>query len=179
VSRQTTQVAESYTDGSWHRLHPLTPVLRGGLAVLAVIGVGFAIVWEIALDSIAHYVVFRELPDNPTSDVPEIPFVDSFAGAAVLGLAVLVGGVGWLWVSWFMHRVRIDNTLIEVADGMVFRTHRQARRDRVNSVAIWRPLVPRLFGLAKLEFQSAGSDANVTLSYLSFDASSCNRSNRA
>ena len=166
MSRQTTQVAESYTDGSWHRLHPLTPVLRGGLAVLAVIGVFFAAVGEIVLDSIAHCVVFRELPDTPTSDVPEIPFVDSFAGAAVLGLAVLVGGVGWLWVSWFMHRVRIDNTLIEVADGVVFRTHRQARRDRVNSVAIWRPLVPRLFGLAKVEFQSAGSDANVTLSYL-------------
>ena len=163
---QITQVAEGYTDGSWHRLHPLTPVLRGGLAVLAVIGVFFAIVWEIVLESIARYVVFGELPDNPTSDVEQIPFLDSLGGVLVLGLVVVVGGAGWLWLSWFMHRVRIDNTLIEVADGVVFRTYRQARRDRVNSVAIWRPLIPRLFGLAKLEFQSAGSDANVTLSYL-------------
>ncbi len=166
MSSESLLEAKSYTDGSWHRLHPLTPVLRAGLAVLAVIGVVFAIVWETFLDSLAHYVVFRELPENPQSDLPDIPFVDSLGGAAALAIGALVGGALWLWLSWFVHRVRISDSLIEVVDGVVFRTHRQARRDRVNSVALWRPLIPRLFGLSKLEFQSAGSDANVTLSYL-------------
>ena len=94
MSSQTVQAAGSYTDGSWHRLHPLTPVLRGGLAVVALMGVFFAIVWEMALESIAHYVVFRELPDNPTSDVKQIPFLDSLGGVLMLGLVVVVGGAG-------------------------------------------------------------------------------------
>jgi len=166
VSSESLLEAKSYTDGSWHRLHPLTPVLRAGLAVLAVIGVVFAIFWETFLDSLAHYVIFGELPENPQSDLPDIPLVGSLGGAAALAIGVLVGGALWLWLSWFVHRVRISDSLIEVVDGVVFRTHRQARRDRVNSVALWRPLIPRLFGLSKLEFQSAGSDANVTLSYL-------------
>jgi Predicted membrane protein len=166
VSSESLLEAKSYTDGSWHRLHPLTPVLRAGLAVLAVIGVVFAIVWETFLDSLAHYLIFREFPENPQSNLPDIPFVDSLGGAAALAIGALVGGALWLWLSWFVHRVRISDSLIEVVDGVVFRTHRQARRDRVNSVALWRPLIPRLFGLSKLEFQSAGSDANATLSYL-------------
>ncbi len=67
MSSESLLEAKSYTDGSWHRLHPLTPVLRAGLAVLAVIGVVFAIVWETFLDSLAHYLIFREFPENPQS----------------------------------------------------------------------------------------------------------------
>ena len=102
--------AKSYTDGAWHRLHPLTPVLRAGLAVLAVIGVVFAIVWETFLDSLAHYLIFRELPDNPQSDLPDIPPVDSLGGAAILAIAALFAGALWLWLSWFVRRVRTSDS---------------------------------------------------------------------
>ena len=32
------RAAERYTDGEWHRLHPATPLLRGGIVFIALFG---------------------------------------------------------------------------------------------------------------------------------------------
>ncbi len=157
-----------YTDGKWHRLHLLTPVLRAGLAVAAIAGFFLASFWDAMITAISSFLVYREVPeiDPGYQPLPELPLLGSvLIGLALAGFVVLLGGL-WLWVSWYLHTVRITDDSIEVRDGVIFRTHRQVRRDRINSVAIWRPLVPRLLGLSKLEFQAAGSDANVTLAYL-------------
>jgi putative membrane protein len=50
--------------------------------------------------------------------------------------------------------------------GILFRTNRKARLDRIQGINIVRPLFARLFGAAKLEINQAGQDANVQLSYL-------------
>jgi len=163
-----TRRAQTYADGDWHRLHPLTPVLRGGLAVAAIAGVFLATVWDQALSAFSNYLVYQEFPDTEIGELPPLPFGGSLLVGAGLILLVAALGAGWLWLTWFMHTVRIDDDVIEVRDGVLFRTHRRARRDRINSVAIWRPLIPRLLGLSKLEFQAAGSDANVSLSYLAY-----------
>lgn len=159
--------AEEYADGSWHRLHPLTPYLQGGLAVAAVIGFFLAGFLESIVDAVSNYLVYREFPDAPPQqELPPLPVLGSILISFALVGVLVVLGIVWLWLSWLMHTVRIDDDTIEVKRGILFRTHRQARRDRVNSVAIWRPLIPRLLGLSKVEFQAAGSDANVTLAYL-------------
>ncbi|MDR9434755.1 PH domain-containing protein, partial [Pontimonas sp.] len=163
-----TRRAQTYADGDWHRLHPLTPVLRGGLAVAAIAGVFLATVWDQALTAFSSYLVYQEIPDTDIGELPPLPFGGSLLVGTGLILLVAALGAGWLWLTWFMHTVRIDDEVIEVRDGVLFRTHRRARRDRINSVAIWRPLIPRLLGVSKLEFQAAGSDANVSLSYLAY-----------
>lgn len=163
-----TRRAQTYADGDWHRLHPLTPVLRGGLAVAAIAGVFLATVWDQALSAVSNYLVYQEFPDTEIGELPPLPFGGSLLVGTALIVLVAALGAGWLWLTWFMHTVRIDDDVIEVRDGVLFRTHRRARRDRINSVAIWRPLIPRLLGVSKLEFQAAGSDANVSLSYLAY-----------
>src|SRR5690606_29704603 len=55
---------------------------------------------------------------------------------------------------------------VEVRSGVLFRTHRKARLDRIQGASINRPLFARSFGAAKLEVGVAGHDANVQLAYL-------------
>jgi len=57
--------------------------------------------------------------------------------------------------------------VVEVRSGILFRTNRKARLDRIQGINIVRPFIARLFGAAKLEISQAGHDANVQLSYLS------------
>src|SRR5690606_41600386 len=45
-----------------------------------------------------------------------------------------------------------------VRSGVLFRTHRRAPLDRVQGVNLTRPMIARLFGLAKLEVVGAGLD---------------------
>jgi putative membrane protein len=70
-----------------------------------------------------------------------------------------------------MHTFRITDEVVEVRSGVLFRTHRKARLDRIQGVSIVRPLFARLFGTAKLEVEVAGQDANVPLAYLGNAAS--------
>ena len=166
MSPRRHKTATDYTDGQWHRLHPLTPVLQGGLFVAAVIGVVLAGFWDVLLTQLTALIVLQEIPEEPAAELPTLPAVGElliFFGVAVVALLV---GAGWLWLTWFLHSFRITEDVIEVRSGVIVRTYRKARRDRINSVSIWRQFVPRLVGLAKVEFQAAGSDANVTLSYL-------------
>jgi putative membrane protein len=160
------KTAIDYADGSWHRLHPLTPLLQGGLFVAAVIGVVLATFWDLLLTQLTALIVFQQLPDGPTADLPPLPPASELVVFILVALVAVALGAAWLWASWFLHSFRISDDVIEVRSGIIVRTYRKARRDRINSVSIWRQLVPRLLGLAKVEFQAAGSDANVTLSYL-------------
>ncbi|GAA1831857.1 PH domain-containing protein [Agromyces salentinus] len=88
-------------------------------------------------------------------------------GWALLAVAVVVIGVVLgFWLSWRMHTFRITNESVEVRSGILFRSHRSARLDRVQGVNLSRPLFARLFGTAKLEVSVAGQSGNVQLSYL-------------
>lgn len=158
--------APDYTDGQWHRLHPLTPVLQGGLFVAAIIGVVFASFWDALVTQLTALIVLQEVPEQANQEIPSLPPLGELALIALVGVGGIVAGAAWLWLSWFLHTFRIGDEVIEVRSGVFSRTYRSARRDRINSVSIWRQLVPRLLGLAKVEFQAAGSDANVTLAYL-------------
>ncbi|GAA3727692.1 PH domain-containing protein [Leifsonia bigeumensis] len=70
------------------------------------------------------------------------------------------------YLSWRMHTFRITEEVVEVRSGILFRTNRKARLDRIQGINIVRPFFARLFGAAKLEISQAGQDANVQLSYL-------------
>ena len=154
-------VVARLTDGEWHRLHPATPLLRGGFALIVVLGY--------IVSNLRERVLGMFLPRFDDGGDP-VDYVVSHGIilqvlAAVAGLLILL--IGGFYVSWRMHTFRITSEVVEVRSGILFRTNRKARLDRIQGINIVRPFIARLFGAAKLEISQAGHDANVQLSYLS------------
>ncbi|MGK2853253.1 MAG: PH domain-containing protein [Microbacteriaceae bacterium] len=165
-------VKASFTDGQWHRVHPMTPLLRGGIGLLAVIGIVIANLRDRLLEMFV-------LPFIPDGDVlgtdpggwADDPigglYVSGMIGWALLAvLAVLAVVVGGFSLSWRMNTFRITDEVVEVRNGILLRTHRQGRLDRIQGVDISRSLLARIFGVAAMSIQVAGQDANIELAYL-------------
>ncbi len=148
-------------DGEWHRLHPATPLLRGGIALLAILGIVIVNLRDVALELILGGG--ESGPPDPLVWVVEHDYALPVLGAIALGLLLFIGG---FYLSWRMHTFRITDELVEVRSGILFRTNRRGRLDRIQGINIVRPFLARLVGAAKLEINVAGQDANVQLAYL-------------
>jgi putative membrane protein len=157
------RAAAPLTDGEWHRLHPLTPLLKGGIFLVVILGY--------VLNNLRDQIVEVFIPGEggPQEDGDPVRYVyeHGVVGWVLLGIVVLLLVlIGLFYLSWRMHEFRVTGEIVEVRSGVVFRTHRKARLDRIQGINISRPLIPRLFGTAKLEVAQAGNDANVQLAYL-------------
>ena len=150
----------SFTDGEWHRLHPLTPLLRGGITFIAILGFLLYNIRDILID-----IVLGGDGRNgePLVWLYESEFFWLAVLALVVGLAVIVVGY---YLSWRMNTFRITDEVVEVRSGIVFRRNRKGRLDRIQGINIARPFLARLLGAARLEVNVAGQDANVKLDYL-------------
>ena len=166
------RVRSPLSDGEWHRLHPLTPLLRGGLFLLVIIGILIANLRDRLFTLVMPWLL-PELPEGESWDEYEGDPIDYIVAnnlivVAILAvLAVLIIVLAWAYVSWRFHTFRITGDDVEVRSGILFRTHRRAPLDRVQGVNLTRPMVARLLGMAKLEVVGAGTDGNVKLEYLS------------
>lgn len=156
-------------NGEWHRMHPLTPLFKGGLALIIVAGIVVAnmrdrvINWLVALftPEEAHY------GDYTGGDPVDWVLANNLilvALLSVLGLVLVL--VAIFWFVWRFQQFRITGDHVEVRKGIIFRSHRRAPLDRVQGVNLTRPFPARIIGLAKLEVVGAGNDANVELEYL-------------
>ncbi|HEU4807322.1 MAG TPA: PH domain-containing protein, partial [Homoserinimonas sp.] len=155
-----TPVAASLTDGEWHRMHPASPLLKGGITLVAILG--------IVLANLRERLITIFIPGYAGQGDPVDYVLDNgYIGLALLAIAVfLIVLIAAFYASWRMHSFRITNEVVEVRSGILFRTNRKARLDRIQGINIVRPFFARLFGAAKLEVNQAGADANVQLSYL-------------
>ncbi|CAN5271118.1 PH domain-containing protein [soil metagenome] len=161
VSAATLRLA----DGEWHRLHPATPLLKGGIALIAILGVIVVNLRDVLINIV--------IGGGPGDEYD--PFVwiieHDYAGLIILaivgGLLLFIGG---FYVSWRMHTFRITDEQVEVRSGILFRTNRRGRLDRIQGINIVRPFLARLVGAARLEISVAGQDANVQLAYLGSSA---------
>ncbi|MCU1420101.1 MAG: hypothetical protein JWR57_1270 [Mycetocola sp.] len=154
----------SLTDGEWHRLHPATPLLRGGIAFLAIAGFVIANLRERLVD-----LFLPRAGEYDPEDYDPITYVweHGYVGLALLAiLVVLIVVMTGFYLSWRMHTFRVTDEAVEVRSGILFRTHRKAKLDRIQGVGISRPFLPRLFGAAKMDVSVAGQDASVKLEYL-------------
>jgi putative membrane protein len=143
-------------DGQWHRMHPLTPVVRSW-RVLIVVLVFVVQGWG---DNLARGEGVPELHR------PEVAGRVLAGGGAVL-LIVLALGVGFIVLSWRTTRFRVADEALELHTGILFRQHRRARLDRVQTVDVVQPFIARLVGLARLTLEVAGgSGSSVSLSFL-------------
>lgn len=133
-------------DDGFHRLHPLTPFLRGWVIVAA-----FAA------------TVGRNLAEDVT---PRI------IGLTLIFLIPAAGSYGYC--AWRFTRYRIERDGLRLDTGLLRRRTRYVRLDRLQAVDVEQPLVARLTGLAILRLDLAGqgrsegdSDNGSDLRYLS------------
>jgi putative membrane protein len=150
-------------DGEWHRLHPATPLFRGGIAFIVVLGILISNFRDRAIDFFFGGDGDFDGEGDPIDFIVEQELV-LVALLALMGVLLLF--IAGFWLSWRMHTFRITDEVVEVRSGILFRTNRKGRLDRIQGVNVGRPFIPRLFGAAKLEVSVAGNDANVQLSYL-------------
>ncbi|SIN91591.1 PH domain-containing protein [Agromyces cerinus] len=164
-------------DGEWHRLHPASPLLRGGLVFIAVLGFIIANLRERVIEiflaifapesSAPIDAEYGEWQQDWANDPVGGIVMNGLVGWALLALAaIIITVVIGFWLSWRMHTFRVTHEAVEVRSGILFRSHRSARLDRIQGINVNRPLFARLFGTAKLEISVAGQSANVQLAYL-------------
>ncbi|GGH64232.1 PH domain-containing protein [Rothia aerolata] len=72
------------------------------------------------------------------------------------------------YIGWWFYSFAVGENHVYVKSGVLNKTQRQVRLDRVQSIDINRSLLPRLLGLAELKFDVAdGSDSALAVKYLS------------
>ena len=136
-------------------MHPLTPLVRS---------------WRVVV--IVLVFIVQGWGDNIARDgVPDLHRPDVggriLAGGGAAVVVVLAIGIGYAVLSWRTTRFRVADEALELHSGILFRQHRRARLDRIQTVDVVQPFVARLAGLARLTVEVAGgSDSSITLSFL-------------
>lgn len=138
----------------WRHVHPLTPLVRGGLVVIAYGS------WFVS-DQVNR--ISSQRGGAPGQD----PTTRHLGLLLALFLAGVVLFVALSWVSWLFSRFRLTDSLVEVRSGVLFRRHRQVRYDRIQAVDITRPVLARILRLSQVVVRSAGGhEAHLRLSFL-------------
>ena len=89
-------------------------------------------------------------------------FTAIVAGAAVLSISSLMSYLGW---RRFTYRVGEED--IRVEQGIVSRAARSVPYERIQDVSLEQALIPRLFGLVEVKFETgSGGGEDLKLSYL-------------
>ena len=129
---------------TWHRLHPLSPLIRSGRGVIAVLTIaGLSSTSMAGLGGGLHWY--------------DIMIASAAAAAAI--------------VNWFVTRWRLDGATLRIETGLFRRDSRQLPVARIQAVDVVRPLAARVLGLAELRVRLAGSSAaDGRLSYLTESA---------
>lgn len=146
---------EAPTD-EWKRVHIISPLVRGWIALAALIFFGGRDWFEGFL--IGDSRGFRG--DGPANL--------ALAIAVVLGVVLLIAA--GFFLSWYYTRYQVTEEHVRVNSGVVFRQHRQARLDRVQAIDVVQPFLARVFGLAELKFDVADAgESAVRLAFLKLD----------
>ena len=137
----------------WRRVHKITPVLNAWKVIAAVVAV----------------LVFNnvEVISSVMEERDEIPWgtVWLVGGGAVLLFLTVLGTYSAL--AWQRMRYAVGDEAVYLHQGILFRSQRHARLNRVQAVDVVQPLLGRLFGLAQIKVETAGGQgSNVTIAYL-------------
>ncbi len=126
------------TPEGWQRLHPLSPVVRGGRATTAV----FFVLILIAFGG-----------DSLGREAPQL---------GVVAVIVLAGVVSWLVTRW-----RIEDDDLRIETGLLRRQSLRFPLAQVQAIDVVRPGLARMFRVAELRLRMAGSSgATARLAYV-------------
>ncbi len=127
------------------RPHPLTPLIRGWVVLLAVL--------------IAFGRDYLPIGREPRP-LPPLEFI-----VVAVGVVALASGIAGFF-SWRFTRFVIDAEKLRIDTGVLFRRSQRVAFDKVQSIDVVQPLAARLFGLAELQID-VGSRERPRVRYLS------------
>jgi putative membrane protein len=127
---------------TWERLHPLSPLVRGGRAALALLAILTLTTAQRQGGSEIHVVV----------------------DLVIVAVVALAGLVNWLVTRW-----AFDGTSLRIETGLLRRDVRQLPVARIQAVDVVQPLIARFFGLSELKIRVGGVSKDSRLAYLSDD----------
>ncbi|HEY5334653.1 MAG TPA: PH domain-containing protein [Mycobacteriales bacterium] len=117
---------------AWHRLHPLSPLVRGGKALVV--------------------LVVLAVPRLLTGHRDQAGLI---VDAAVAGVAVAAGVVSWLVTRW-----QVDGPDLRIETGLLRRSSRRYPLRQVQAIDVVETGLARLVGLAELRLRMAGGGSN-------------------
>ena len=126
--------------GEWQRLHPLSPFVRAGRGLIAIV----AIVLYTAADG------------------GRASLVGDLAHVAVLLVVFALALVSWLVTRW-----RVEGGVLRVDSGLIRRTSERFPLSQIQAIDTVRPGLARFLGLAELRIRLASGNAKAgRLAYL-------------
>ncbi|AOS47301.1 PH domain-containing protein [Pauljensenia hongkongensis] len=153
--------ADGVAADAWHRVHPVSPIINAWQVIAALVAIityrgvsayssGAPSGWEI-LNGIAEGFHLRGV----------------LMAAFAVVIAVLVVSGLYSWLQWRATAYAVDGGAVWFRSGIVFRTNRHARLDRIQSVDIHLPLLGRILGLGRLSIEVAGgAGSSFTIGFL-------------
>lgn len=153
--------ADGVAADAWHRVHPVSPIINAWQVIAALVAIityrgvsayssGAPSGWEI-LNGIAEVFHLRGV---------------LMATVAVVIAVLVVSGL-YSWLQWRATAYAVDGGAVWFRSGIVFRTNRHARLDRIQSVDIHLPLLGRILGLGRLSIEVAGgAGSSFTIGFL-------------
>ncbi|CAG7620594.1 hypothetical protein LEUCIP111803_02376 [Leucobacter soli] len=152
-------------EADWRRLHPLSPLLRGGIALIVIAGIVIANLRDRLIELFVADDFVGESGD--VLDLIDYLAEEGLILLALLGVLLVIACIVFFsWLSWRFHTFRISGEAVEERSGILFRQHRRAPLERIQSVNLQRPLLARALGLTQVDVQTAGQGGKVGLRYL-------------
>jgi putative membrane protein len=140
--------------GSWHRLHPLSPVIRGGRSLIPLV----VVLAPAALGLDAR---------SGGSGGGGGEFSGHAVDLAVAAIVIMLGVVSWIVTRW-----RIEDGALRIETGLLRRSSQRYPLSQVQAIDTVRPALARAFGLAELRVRMGGATGgHGRLAYLTvYDA---------
>ncbi|MDO5719768.1 MAG: PH domain-containing protein [Actinomycetaceae bacterium] len=150
-AERDTAVGSGVDASLWRNVHPLTPLAQTW-AVIAGLAAFFTYQFADLLRDIRE--AMREMPGGnqlPTLGLPEI-----LIGVAIFIIVVIAIAGLYSWMAWRRMSYAITRDAVYYRSGILSRTQRHARLNRIQAVNITHSLIGRLFKLGNIDIEVAG-----------------------
>jgi putative membrane protein len=118
---------------AWHRLHPLSPLIRTGRHL-------------VALGILVLFLIFANHSGNNDDFISDI---------VVVGIVLVAGVISWLVTRW-----QVADGVLRIETGLIRRQSLRFPLSQVQAIDVVQTGLARVFGLAELRLRMAGADSS-------------------
>jgi putative membrane protein len=118
---------------AWHRLHPLSPLIRTGRHL-------------VALGILVLFLIFANHSGNTDDFISDI---------VVVGIVLIAGVISWLVTRW-----QVADGVLRIETGLIRRQSLRFPLSQVQAIDVVQTGLARVFGLAELRLRMAGADSS-------------------
>lgn len=145
----------SVPESQWRKLHPISPLINAWKALVVLVTI-------VAFQNIQSIIEF--LKSDFSHSLGLATLIVLIVGSVVAFILIVAG---FSWLSWRATSFAVTDAGVFYRSGILMRTLKQARLERIQAVDIVHPLLGRIFGLGRLNIEVAGGPrSNVSFGYL-------------